>query len=137
MPHPRFKFRQASLSNRLTNLSTGSATAVSGYDGANRRVTQTGSLPGPARDYYYSDQWQKPEKVDMGWSGVGRGRNLTTDMTTTNTQSDTANPTAPQGKKAHQLIKLGVDVHWREHVVGKQKGSGRVSGFLGKFSWLY
>ena len=60
------------------------------------------------------------EKVDMGWSGVGRGRNLTTDMTTTNIQSDTANPTAPQGKKAHQLIKLGVDVHWREHVVVRQ-----------------
>jgi len=27
---------------------------------------------------------------------------------------------APQGVKPHRLIKLGVDVHWREHVVVRQ-----------------
>lgn len=31
-----------------------------------------------------------------------------------------ATATAPQGVKPHRLIKLGVDVHWREHVVVRQ-----------------
>ena len=45
--------------------------------------------------------------------------NLTTDMTTNNTQpSPTA--AAPQGVKQYRLIKLGVDVHWREYVVVRQ-----------------
>jgi transposase len=40
-------------------------------------------------------------------------------MTTNDTQT-TATATAPQGVKPHRLIKLGVDVHWREHVVVRQ-----------------
>ena len=31
-----------------------------------------------------------------------------------------ATATAVQGVKPHRLIKLGVDVHWREHVVVRQ-----------------
>ncbi len=31
-----------------------------------------------------------------------------------------ASQAAPQGVKPHRLIKLGVDVHWREHVVVRQ-----------------
>ena len=38
--------------------------------------------------------------------------------TAATTTSPTA--TAPQGGKLHRLIKLGVDVHWREHVVVRQ-----------------
>ena len=38
--------------------------------------------------------------------------------TVATTTSPTA--TAPQGVKPHRLIKLGVDVHWREHVVVRQ-----------------
>jgi len=34
--------------------------------------------------------------------------------------SSPASPAAPQGLKPHRLIKLGVDVHWREHVVVRQ-----------------
>jgi len=40
-------------------------------------------------------------------------------MTTNDTQT-TATATAPQGAKLHRLIKLGVDVHWRQHVVVRQ-----------------
>ena len=31
-----------------------------------------------------------------------------------------ATATAGEGVKPHRLIKLGVDVHWREHVVARQ-----------------
>lgn len=52
-------------------------------------------------------------------------------MITNNTQSTppavatvaTATPppaSAAQSSKPHRLIKLGVDVHWREHVVVRQ-----------------
>ncbi|MBI3887066.1 MAG: IS110 family transposase [Opitutae bacterium] len=34
--------------------------------------------------------------------------------------SSPASQAAPQGLKPHRLIKLGVDVHWREHVVVRQ-----------------
>lgn len=37
-----------------------------------------------------------------------------------NNNPSPASPTAPQGIKPHRLIKLGVDVHWREHVVVRQ-----------------
>ena len=56
-------------------------------------------------------------------------RKLTTVMFTNNRQTTppataatTTSPTAsaPQGVKPHRLIKLGVDVHWREHVVVRQ-----------------
>jgi transposase len=40
-------------------------------------------------------------------------------MKTNDTQT-TATVAAPQGVKPHRLIKLGVDVHWREHVVVRQ-----------------
>jgi transposase len=40
-------------------------------------------------------------------------------MTTNNTET-TATATAPQGVKPHRLIKLGVDVHWRQYVVVRQ-----------------
>jgi len=40
-------------------------------------------------------------------------------MTTNNTET-TATATAPQGAKPHRLIKLGVDVHWRQYVVVRQ-----------------
>src|SRR5437773_7624526 len=36
---------------------------------------------------------------------------------TTNDAQTTATTTAPQGVKPHRLIKLGVDVHWRQYVV--------------------
>ena len=57
------------------------------------------------------------------------GRKLTIAMITNNPQTTrpatvatTTSPTAtaPQGGKPHRLIKLGVDVHWREHVVVRQ-----------------
>lgn len=38
----------------------------------------------------------------------------------TNEPQSTAIATAPQGPKQHRLIKLGVDVHWREYVVVRQ-----------------
>ena len=34
--------------------------------------------------------------------------------------SSTASQVAPQGVKPHRLIKLGVDVHWRDYVVVRQ-----------------
>jgi hypothetical protein len=37
-------------------------------------------------------------------------------MTTTALEK-TAKSTAPQGPKPYRLIKLGIDVHWREYVV--------------------
>lgn len=37
-----------------------------------------------------------------------------------NENSSPASQAAPQGVKPHRLIKLGVDVHWREHVVERQ-----------------
>src|SRR5664280_788682 len=40
-------------------------------------------------------------------------------MTTNETQL-TPTVAAPQGVKPHRLIKLGVDVHWREYVVVRQ-----------------
>lgn len=40
-------------------------------------------------------------------------------MTTNDTQSSTT-AAAPQGVKPHRLIKLGVDVHWRQYVVVRQ-----------------
>ena len=40
-------------------------------------------------------------------------------MTTNDTQI-TSTVTAPQGVKPHRLIKLGVDVHWRQYVVVRQ-----------------
>lgn len=39
---------------------------------------------------------------------------------TTNDAKTTATATAPQGAKPHRLIKLGVDVHWRQYVVVRQ-----------------
>jgi transposase len=39
---------------------------------------------------------------------------------TTNDIQPTPTATAPQGVKPHRLIKLGVDVHWREQVVVRQ-----------------
>ena len=39
---------------------------------------------------------------------------------TTNDYQNTASQPAPQGVKPHRLIKLGVDVHWREQVVVRQ-----------------
>ena len=39
---------------------------------------------------------------------------------TTNDPQPTPSATAPQGVKPHRLIKLGVDVHWREQVVVRQ-----------------
>ena len=64
----------------------------------------------------------------MGWSGGREGRNLTTAMTTNNNPpiippAATATPlltTVAQGVKPHRVIKLGVDVHWREYVVVRQ-----------------
>jgi len=41
-------------------------------------------------------------------------------MNTTNEANSTATAAAPQGIKPHRLIKLGVDVHWRQHVVVRQ-----------------
>jgi len=38
----------------------------------------------------------------------------------TNPHSNPASQAAPQGPKPHRLIKLGVDVHWREYVVVRQ-----------------
>jgi hypothetical protein len=38
----------------------------------------------------------------------------------TNKTETTATATAPQGVKPHRLIKLGVDVHWRQYVVVRQ-----------------
>jgi transposase len=38
----------------------------------------------------------------------------------TNDAQTTANATAPQGVKPYRLIKLGVDVHWRQYVVVRQ-----------------
>lgn len=46
-------------------------------------------------------------------------RNLTTEMTTNDSKSN-ATATAPQGVKLHRVIKLGVDVHWRQYVVVRQ-----------------
>jgi hypothetical protein len=40
-------------------------------------------------------------------------------MTTNETQA-TPTAAAPQGVKQHRLIKLGVDVHWRQYVVVRQ-----------------
>ena len=37
-----------------------------------------------------------------------------------NDNSSSVSPTAPQGRKPHRLIKLGVDVHLREYVVARQ-----------------
>ena len=37
-----------------------------------------------------------------------------------NENSSHASQVAPQGVKPHRLIKLGVDVHWREYVVVRQ-----------------
>ncbi len=37
-----------------------------------------------------------------------------------NAPQTTATATAPQGVKPHRLIKLGVDVHWRQYVVVRQ-----------------
>ena len=56
----------------------------------------------------------------MGWSGGRGGRNLITAMNSTEENPTTASQVAPQGSKPHRLIKLGVDVHWREHVVVRQ-----------------
>lgn len=39
---------------------------------------------------------------------------------TTNDKKSIASETAPQGVKPHRLIKLGVDVHWRQYVVVRQ-----------------
>ena len=39
---------------------------------------------------------------------------------TTNDYQNTASQAAPQGVKPHRLIKLGVDVHWRQQVVVRQ-----------------
>jgi hypothetical protein len=39
---------------------------------------------------------------------------------TTNDSQSTTTATAPQGVKPHRLIKLGVDVHWRQYVVVRQ-----------------
>lgn len=39
---------------------------------------------------------------------------------TTNDIQNTEAKAAPQGEKPHRLIKLGVDVHWREYVVVRQ-----------------
>ena len=39
---------------------------------------------------------------------------------TPNDNSSPASPAAPQGEKPHRLIKLGVDVHWRDYVVVRQ-----------------
>jgi transposase len=39
---------------------------------------------------------------------------------TPNESSSPASQVAPQGVKPHRLIKLGVDVHWREYVVVRQ-----------------
>lgn len=39
---------------------------------------------------------------------------------TTNDIQETEAKSAPQGEKPHRLIKLGVDVHWREYVVVRQ-----------------
>ena len=39
---------------------------------------------------------------------------------TTNDIENTATKAASQGEKPHRLIKLGVDVHWREYVVVRQ-----------------
>lgn len=41
-------------------------------------------------------------------------------MMTTNDSQPTPSAAAPQGVKPHRVIKLGVDVHWREHVVVRQ-----------------
>ena len=38
----------------------------------------------------------------------------------TNDHQSPASQAAPQGPKPHRLIKLGVDVHWREQVVVRQ-----------------
>lgn len=45
--------------------------------------------------------------------------NLTTEMTT-NALKKTETAAAPQGPKPHRVIKLGVDVHWRQYVVVRQ-----------------
>jgi hypothetical protein len=38
----------------------------------------------------------------------------------TNDAETTPTATAPQGVKPHRVIKLGVDVHWRQYVVVRQ-----------------
>jgi transposase len=43
---------------------------------------------------------------------------------TTNNQQAAPTKVAPQGVKAHRLIKLGVDVHWRQYVVVRQIDGG-------------
>jgi hypothetical protein len=37
-----------------------------------------------------------------------------------NESSSDASQIAPQGVKPHRLMKLGVDVHWRDYVVVRQ-----------------
>ena len=39
---------------------------------------------------------------------------------TTNAKNSNETETAPQGVKPYRLIKLGVDVHWRQYVVVRQ-----------------
>ena len=39
---------------------------------------------------------------------------------TPNDNSTSASPVAPQGIKPHRLMKLGVDVHWRDYAVVRQ-----------------
>jgi len=45
---------------------------------------------------------------------------ITTSTITTTAITTPPNSAAVQGVKTHRLIKLGVDVHWREHVVVRQ-----------------